>query len=255
VDHELLNELKLLNKFWPADEVLLIVDATAGRNMVKIAEDFNNSLKLTGLIVTKFDGTGQAGSTLSINYLTGLPIKFIGSGERIDELEVFHPDRLATRILGMGDIKTLMEKVNNAGNDIDENDLLSQISNDKFNFNDMLSLIKSMKKMGKLSKILSLIPGIGNKVSNNQLDEIEENLLLTTVLTNSMTNKEKTNPLIVRFPTRKARIIRGAGINETKFNKLLSNFEILKKKFKQISQFNKGGSSFQPNQIDELFQQ
>ena len=224
IDDKMMNEIKQLEKISNPDEVLLTVDAMTGQDAVNVADTFNKALNITGCILTKLDGDTRGGAALSIRKITGVPIKFAGMGEKLEDIEVFHPDRMASRILGMGDILSLVEK---AQEEIDEDEAMSMMEKmmtGKFNYNDLLKQMKMIKRMGKFSGILKMMPGMKNlgnmdKVDDKQLEYIE-------AIVNSMTFEERKKPeLINRSSSRRNRVANGSGRSYSEINKLVKMLE------------------------------
>ena len=220
VDESMMDEIQRIEKLVKPEEVLLTVDAMTGQDAVNVAKAFDDALNLTGCVLTKLDGDTRGGAALSIKKMTGVPIKFSGTGEKLEDIEVFHPERMASRILGMGDILSLVEK---ATEEIDEDEALSMMEkmlSGKFNYNDLLKQLKMIKRMGKFSGILKMLPGMKNlgnmdKIDDKQLEYIE-------ALVGSMTKEERKNPeLISRSSARRNRIAKGAGRSYSEINKLV----------------------------------
>ncbi len=236
IDTELMDELKRICRTVEVNEILLVVDSMVGQDAVNIAKTFNETLEITGVILTKLDGDTRGGAALSVKAVTGKPIKFIGTGEKIGDLEKFYPDRMASRILGMGDVLSLIERVENQ---IDEKQALEaakKLEDNKFDLNDLLEQFRSIKKMGNLKQLLAMIPGVGKQlkdvdIDDNQLQKIE-------AIITSMTNKERTKPEIINA-SRKKRIAAGCGQSVEAVNRLLKQYESMKKMFKQMN--SKGG--------------
>ena len=225
---ELKNELK------PA-EILFVVDSMTGQDAVKTAKTFHDKLDFTGVVLTKLDGDTKGGAALSIKAIVDVPIKFSSIGEKLNAIEQFHPDRMASRILGMGDIITFVEKAQQEF-DIDEAEKLEEkYRKNKFDFNDYLSQIKQIKKMGSVSSILSMLPGVGNKINQAQLDEKIFIRLEAIIL--SMTEYERKNPNVLNR-TRRRRIADGSGTSIQDVNKLIKQYEEMKKMMKNMN-FNK----------------
>lgn len=243
IDAALMDELKDIKQKINVTETLLVIDSMTGQDAVNIAKSFNDLLDIDGVILTKLDGDTRGGAALSVRATTGKPIKFIGLGEKIDSLEPFHPDRMASRILGMGDILTLIEK---AQSQIELDDsILSNKKNKKlkeFNLNDLLTQMKSIKKLGSLQQILSMVPGIGSKIKESEIDKGEVELKKIEVIISSMTKKEREKPSIINA-SRKKRIATGSGTSVQDINRLLRQFEQTQKMMKQFSnkfKFGKG---------------
>lgn len=238
INEELMNELKDIKKVTKPTEILLTVDAMLGQDSVNVAETFNKELDLTGVILTKLDGDTKGGAALSIKHVTGKPIKFIGVGEKMDDIEPFYPDRMANRILDMGDVMTLIEK---AQTNIDQDNakkLEKKIRENSFTFEDYLVQLEQMKKMGNISDLLSMIPGAGkykNALSNVDEKEMEKN----KAIIQSMTPRERNNPDIIKG-SHKKRIATGSGTSIQDVNTLIRQFSQAKELMKQFSGKNKG---------------
>ena len=220
IDEKMMGELVSIKKLVKPDEILLTVDAMTGQDAVNVANAFNEALSVTGCVLTKLDGDTRGGAALSIRKVTGVPIKFSGVGEKLDDLEVFHGDRMASRILGMGDVMSLIEK---AQENIDEDEamgIMDKMMSNKFNYDDMLKQFKMMSKMGSLSKVMGMMPGMGNmKQLVNQVDDNQFKVL--EVIINSMTKAERRNPeLINKSSHRRKRIATGSGRTVAEVNKL-----------------------------------
>lgn len=237
IDETLMQELKDIETAVKPAEILLVVDAMTGQDAVNVAESFDASLGLTGVILTKLDGDARGGAALSIRAVTQKPIKFIGTGEKLDQLEVFYPERMASRILGMGDVMTLIEK---AQQNIDEKkamELEQKMRNATFTLDDFLDNLNQMRSMGPLENILGMIPGMNAKALKGiQIDEKEIGHVEALVL--SMTKEERTNPDIINS-SRKQRIAEGAGQDVVQLNKLLKQFKEMKKMMKKFSSMEK----------------
>ncbi len=240
IDQKLMKELKEIKKFSFPIETLLVVDGMIGQEIINVTNEFNKNLSLSGVIITKLDGDTRAGATLSITYLTKLPIKFIGTGENISNLELFHPKRMADRILGMGDVDTLFEKLHE---NIDERTIktsLRRMMVGQFDLQDYLNQLKQLKKMGSMSGIIKMIPG-ANKVSDSKLEEAERKLKITEIILASTTIKERREPKLLKHIKRKQRIIKGSGRTEKEYNELINQFDKVKKKMDEIKrQINSG---------------
>lgn len=234
INEDLMKELQNVKDIAHPDEILLTVDAMAGQDAVNVALAFHKDLDITGIILTKLDGDTRGGAALSIKEMTGIPIKIMSNGEKLDAMEIFYPDRLADRILGMGDVLSLIDTVTE---NIDEDEMKSmaeKMMSDKFNYNDMLKQFKMIKRMGSLSKILGFIPGMGkmkaalNQVDDNAFDKIEAIIF-------SMTEKERKNPeLIEKDFKRRERIAKGSGRSIQEVNQLRQSFAQMKASMKQM---------------------
>lgn len=239
IDDELMNELANIKKDVIPDEILLLVDAMSGQDAVNTALGFDKKLGLTGVIISKLDSDTRGGAALSIRHLTGVPIKFTGVGEKIEDLDIFYPDRMAERILGMGDILTLVEK---AQEKIDEKEMrksAAKMMEGSFTLNDMLEQMKQIRKLGSLGGILKLIPGMP-KITPEQQQKAEKELKDFETIINSMTLEERNNPSILKN-SRKQRIARGSGKTNADINKVLKKYDSMKQMMKQMQQYKKSG--------------
>lgn len=240
VDEQLMNELQNIREATTPDEIMLVVDAMTGQDAVNVAEHFHNELTLTGVTLTKLDGDTRGGAALSVKAVTGCPIKFAGMGEKIDALEAFHPDRMANRILGMGDVLTLIEK---AQANVDEEralELEKKIRTQQFTFDDFLEQLEQVRNMGPLDEVLGMMPGM-NKIKgmkNMQLDE--KQLSHVEAIVRSMTKEEKHHPEIMNASRRK-RVAHGSGTKVQDVNRLIKQFNDMKKMMKQFTNMSKGG--------------
>ncbi|MBR2868275.1 MAG: signal recognition particle protein [Clostridia bacterium] len=231
IDEELMNELKSVKAEVKPHEILLVVDAMTGQDAVNVATAFDGALGIDGLILTKMDGDTRGGAALSARAVTGKPIKFVGMGEKLDNLDAFHPDRMASRILGMGDVLSLIEKAEMAIDEKKAEELEKKLLQNKFDLNDLMDQFDQIRKMGSIQDMLALIPGIGNKAKDIEVDERKFDRMRAIIL--SMTEKERTNPDIIN-PSRKKRIALGCGQSIEDVNRLLSQFRQMQKMFKQM---------------------
>jgi signal recognition particle subunit SRP54 len=242
IDEELMNELKNVKESVNPSEILLVVDSMTGQDAVNVAESFNSQLDITGVILTKLDGDTRGGAALSIKAITGKPIKFAGVGEKMSDLETFYPDRMASRILGMGDVLSLIEKAQQSIDQDEAKKLSDRMMSQEFNFEDFLTSMQQMKNLGPLNKILEMIPGANTKeIKNLDVEQSEKDLKRIEAIINSMTLKERRNPnLISSTPSRKKRIAAGSGTTIQEINKLMKEFESMKKMMKQMKGMQKG---------------
>lgn len=231
IDESLMEELIEIRESINPSEVLLVVDAMMGQDAVNVAKVFNERVGLTGIILTKIEGDARGGAALSIKEVTGCPIKFLGVGEKLDALEVFHPERLASRILGMGDVLTLIEKAQEALDLKKARELEKKLKKLEFTLEDLREQIQQMKKLGSVKDVLSLVPGLGKKINELPFDEKE--LIKIEAIINSMTKEERNNPRIINA-SRKRRIAKGSGTTVQDVNKLLKSYEEMLKVFKQV---------------------
>lgn len=232
VDEELMNELKNIKSRVHPHEILLVVDSMTGQDAVNVATSFNEALGIDGLILTKLDGDTRGGAALSARAVTGKPIKFVGTGEKLGDLDVFHPDRMASRILGMGDMLSLIEKAENELDEKKAKELEEKLRKNKFDLNDLLDQFRQIKKMGNLKDMLAMIPGLGKKINDVEIDEKQFDKIEAIIL--SMTPKERAKPDIIN-PSRKRRIAAGCGMQVEDVNKLLSQYRQMQKMFKQLN--------------------
>lgn len=242
IDEDLMKELQDVKEGVNPDEILLVVDAMTGQDAVNVAESFNSKLDVTGVVLTKLDGDTRGGAALSIKAITGKPIKFVGIGEKMNDFEVFHPDRMASRILGMGDVLTLIEKAQQAIDEKEAEKLGNRLMNQEFNLEDFQQAMQQMKNLGPLNKIMEMIPGISTKeLQGVDLSQGEKELKKTEAIISSMTIKERRNPsLVSSSSSRKKRIASGSGTTIQDINKLLKQFEEMKKMMKQMKGMQKG---------------
>lgn len=227
IDEKLMQELKDIQSSVNVDETLLTVDALVGQNATNVALTFNSKIKITGLIMTKLDGDSRGGAALSIKKLTGIPIKYAGVGEKVTDFENFHPDRMADRILGMGDIVTLVEEMQEKIDAKQAEKTSRRLQQGQFDLNDMLSLMKQMNKLGPLRKILMMLPNMP-KMDDEQVDAAQAMLKKTEVIINSMTRQERKKPEMVKA-SRKLRIAKGAGVQPNDVSKLVESFDTMRK--------------------------
>ena len=232
IDEELMNELKALKSEVHPHEILLVVDSMTGQDAVNVATSFNEALGIDGLVLTKLDGDTRGGAALSARAVTGKPIKFIGIGEKLDDLDVFHPDRMASRILGMGDVLSLIEKAEQTLDEKKAVELEKKLRENKFDLNDLIDQIDQIRKMGSIKDTLKLIPGIGKKLDNIDIDERQFDR--TKAIVQSMTKAEREKPEIIN-PSRKRRIAAGCGQQVEDVNKLLVQFRQMQQMFKQMN--------------------
>ena len=231
IDNELMEELKSIKEKVNPREILLVVDSMAGQDAVNVSKTFNDLLQITGVILTKFDGDARGGAALSVKDTTGCPIKFIGTGEKLGDLEPFHPNRVASRILGMGDVLSLIERAQESFDQEDTMNMAKKLSENKFDFEDFLSLFNQIKKLGSFKSIISRLPGIGNLNNLNIDDKIFGKI---EAIIFSMTPKERKNPKII-CSSRKKRIAKGSGSRVEDVNNLLRRFDDMKKMMKQLN--------------------
>ena len=233
IDEELMDELVNIKKAVNPDEILLTVDAMTGQDAVNVAKSFNDLLDITGVVLTKMDGDTRGGAALSVKYITGKPIKFVGMGEKMDAIDVFHPDRIASRILGMGDILSLIEKAEAAYDEKSAKELEKKMREQTFTLDDFLVQMRQLKKMGNLDQLLAMMPGVNQgALKNAQIDENQ--MAKTEAIILSMTKSERLKPEIINGSRRK-RIANGSGTQVADVNNLLRQFEQTKKMMKQFT--------------------
>lgn len=231
IDEDMMTELQKIKENVTVHQTILVVDAMTGQDAVNAASSFNDKVGIDGVILTKLDGDTRGGAALSIRYVTGKPILYAGMGEKLSDLELFYPDRMASRILGMGDILSLIEK---AQVDFDEEkgkELERKMRKNEFDFNDFLDSMEQMNKMGGIGDILNMIPGVGSKLKGQEIDD--KPLRMTKAIILSMTPKERANPKCIN-PSRKIRIAKGAGVQVQDVNRLLKQFDQMKQMMKQF---------------------
>ncbi len=239
VDDDLMAELERLNEALVPDEILLVVDAMTGQEAVKVASEFQRRLPLTGVLLSKLDGDARGGAALSVRSVTGLPIKYVGTGETVRDIEPFHPDRMAGRILGMGDVMSLVEKVQEEHDVAEAAALEKRMRKQGLTLEDFLDQIQKIRKMGPLNKIMEMIPGAGKLAAGaGEIDERE--VARTQAIIQSMTRKERLKPVILNGSRRK-RIAKGSGTSVQEVNRLLRQFAEMQKMMKTLSRFQKSG--------------
>lgn len=236
IDEDMMDELVDIKSTVDVHETLLVVDAMTGQDAVNVASEFNEKIGLDGVILSKADGDTRGGAALSVKAVTGKPILFVSNGEKLDQIEPFYPDRMANRILGMGDVLSLIEKAEQAALDRDEEKdkkMVSRLKKGKFDFNDYLESLSAMRKMGGLSSIMSMMPGMGGKMPDIDTDESALKLKRTEAIVLSMTPEERENPKLMN-PRRKFRIAKGAGLDIAEVNRFIKQFEQSQKMMKQL---------------------
>lgn len=240
IDEELMQELKNLKTNIKPHEILLVVDSMTGQDAVNVAETFNEALDISGVVLTKLDGDTRGGAALSIREMIQKPIKFIGVGEKMNDFEVFHPDRMASRILGMGDVLSLIEKAQEAIDEKEATELSQKMLENDFTYDDYLTALEQMKKLGPLNKIMEMIPGMPKEIKDIDFAAGEKELAKVKAIIQSMTAKERKNPkLIVGSSSRKKRIAQGSGTSLQAVNKLIKGHEMMRKQMKQFKSLTK----------------
>ena len=236
IDEALMDELNRITETVEVNDILLVIDSMVGQDAVNIAKAFNDILAIDGVILTKLDGDTRGGAALSVRAVTGKPIMFVGVGEKLDELDEFHPDRMASRILGMGDVLSLIERVESELDQKKAEEAAKRLKENKFDMNDLLAQFQQIKKMGSLKSILSMLPGMDKQLRDVDIDDRQ--MLRIEAIIKSMTAKEREKPDIINA-SRKRRIAAGSGMRVEDVNKLLNQYDQMKKMFRQMSA--KGG--------------
>ena len=238
INEELMEELKNIKEAVRPQEILLVVDAMTGQDAVTVADSFNGQLGVDGIILTKLDGDARGGAALSVRSVTGKPIKYIGMGEKMEDLEPFYPDRMASRILGMGDVLSLIEKAQKAYDEKQAMEMAQKMRNNDFTLEDFLDQMQQIKKMGPLKDLIGMIPGM-SQLNLNDVDVDPKAMAHIEAIIQSMTKEERSNPSILNGP-RKKRIANGSGRTIAEVNRLLKQFEEMKKMMKQVNSLAKG---------------
>ncbi len=238
IDDTLMEELENIKRETTPDEILLVVDSMTGQDAVNVAESFNQRLDITGVILTKLDGDTRGGAALTVLAVTGKPVKFAGIGEKLDDIEPFYPDRMANRILGMGDVLTLIDKAKTAIDEKAVQKAMQKMQENKFDLNDLYAQFEQIEKMGSIHSLLNMIPGVAGKVKEEDIDE--RKMPRTKAIISSMTKKEREKPSIIDAK-RKRRIAAGSGTSVEEVNQLLKQFDQMQKVMKQMVLSGKGG--------------
>jgi len=239
IDEKLMGELQNIKTEVNPNEILLVIDSMTGQDSVNVAQSFNSLLEIDGVILTKLDGDTRGGAAISVRAITGKPIKFIGTGEKLEDLQPFHPERMASRILGMGDVLSLIERAQDQYDDEQINELESKIKRNKFDLNDMLGQLEQISKMGSMQQLLGMLPGqMGSQLANAEIDESQ--IDRTKAVIRSMTKKERSTPNIIDGKRRR-RIAKGSGVEVQEVNKVLKQYEQTNKMMKQMTGLNKKG--------------
>ena len=241
IDEQLMQELKDVSVAIKPKEVLLVVDAMSGQDSVNVAKEFNEKLRITGLVMSKLDGDARGGAALSIKHLTGIPIKFSGVGEKIEDIEIFYPERMAERILGMGDVLTLIEKAEEAIDEKEAKKAVNKMMNGTFSLDDMLIQMEQINKLGSMKGIMRFIPGMP-KISDEQMEQANVQLKKTKAVISSMTKEERIHPEILKA-NRKIRIAKGSGTQASDVNRVINQHEKMKEMMKQMKGMMKNGKN------------
>ena len=239
IDEALMDELKQIKETTNPDEIFLVVDAMTGQDAVNVAQSFNDLLGLTGVVLTKLDGDTRGGAALSVKAVTNTPIKFVGLGEKLDALEAFHPERMASRILGMGDVLSLIEKAQSSVDEEKARELEQKMRSASFTFEDFLDQLSQVKKMGPLDEILGMLPGANKMKGLKNIQVDDKQISHVEAIIQSMTKHEKVHPEVINA-SRKKRIAKGSGRTVQEVNRLLKQFEDMKKMMKQMTNMSKG---------------
>ncbi|BAP00985.1 signal recognition particle protein [Mycoplasmopsis californica HAZ160_1] len=242
IDDALMNELEDLKRIAHPDEIFFVADALSGQDIINVASTFNEKLNLTASVITKLDSDARGGAALSLAKVLGLPIKFIGTGEKISNLDLFYPDRMADRILGMGDVLSLIEKAEEVYNPDDASNMIAKILKGSFTLDDLMSNLSQIKRLGKMKSILKMIPGLANKISDDKISEAEQKMASYEILISSMTKKERKNPKLLKQASRKARILAGSGRSAFEYNRLINDFEAMSKQMSEMAKKIKSGN-------------
>lgn len=240
IDEDMMAELQEIKENVEIDDTILVVDAMTGQDAVNVATTFNEKIGVDGVILTKLDGDTRGGAALSIRAVTGKPILYVGMGEKLSDLEQFYPDRMASRILGMGDIQSLIEKAAAQVDEEQAKELSQKLRKAEFDYNDFLSQMQQIKKMGGMGSILSMMPGVGSQLAGVDMDEGERSMHRVESIILSMTKEERANPGLMN-PSRKQRIAKGAGVDIGEVNRLVKQFDQMKKMMKQMPGLMGGG--------------
>ena len=240
VDENMMEELEQIKEAVNVYQTILVVDAMTGQDAVNVSGTFNDKIGIDGVILTKLDGDTRGGAALSIRSVTGKPILYIGMGEKLSDLEQFYPDRMASRILGMGDIQSLIEKAAAQVDEEQAKELSQKLRKAEFDYNDFLSQMQQIKKMGGMGSILSMMPGVGSQLAGVDMDEGERSMHRVESIILSMTKEERANPGLIN-PSRKQRIAKGAGVDIGEVNRLVKQFDQMKKMMKQMPGLMGGG--------------
>jgi len=232
IDEEMMNEIAAIKDAVKPDEILFVVDSMTGQDAVNTAKAFNDRLNFDGVVLTKLDGDTRGGAALSIKSVVNKPIKFVGTGEKLDAIDVFYPERMADRILGMGDIVTLVERAQEQFDEVEAKRLQKKIAKDQFNFNDFLGQLQQIKKMGNMKDLMGMIPGVGKAIKD--IDISNDSFKNIEAIIHSMTMKERENPALING-SRRQRIATGSGTNIQEVNKLMKQFDEMRKMMKMMS--------------------
>lgn len=240
INEQLMQELVDIKKISKPNEIFFVADALSGQDIINVAQTFNDKINISGAIITKLDSDARGGAALSIRYLLNIPIVFIGTGEKVSNIDLFHPDRMADRILGMGDVLSLIEKAEEVIDEKKSKKMMNKIIKGDFDLDDLLDNLKQVKKLGSIKKILKFLPG-NLKIDEGQASKADEKLKLFEIIISSMTLKERKDPRLLKNSSRKERIIKGSGRTVQEYNQLINEFELMKKRIKDFSSKAKNG--------------
>ena len=249
-DDVLMEELEMIKKTSKPSEIIFVADGFSGQEIVNVAEEFNKRIKISSAIITKLDSDAKGGAALSIASILGVPIRFAGIGEKVTDFELFHPDRMASRILGLGDIDTLTEKAAEISDEKQQERMFRKMLSGKFDMVDLLESMEMMAKMGNISGVAKMIPGLSKLAP--QSEGMEEKLEVYKILISSMTKREQRSPKLLNLPKRKERIMKGSGRTPQEFNELLRKFEQMQKQMKKIGQMIKSGRMPNLNDLSRM---
>lgn len=251
IDEELMQELYDIKKLINPHETIFVADAMSGQDVINVARAFNDKLRIDGTIITKLDSDARGGAALSITSLLNVPIMFVGTGEKANALEIFYPTRMANRILGMGDVLSLIEKAEESFDEASSKKMMNRLLHGHFDMNDLINQLSQMKKMGKMSKVLKMLPGMADKIDETKLDSAENKLALYEIMISSMTKKERKNPKLLKETSRKTRIMRGSGRSAQEYNQLINDFDRMKKQVTEMAKSMKSGN-FNPGMFGKM---
>ena len=248
IDDALMAELVRVKALINPDEILFVADALSGQDIINVATSFHEKLTLSGTIITKLDSDARGGAALSLRYLLQIPIVFIGTGEKVSNLDLFYPERMADRILGMGDVLSLIEKAEEVIDEKKSKRMITKMIQGNFDLDDLLDNLKQVKKLGSLQKLIKFLPG-NLKIDQDKAAQAEAKIHLFEIMISSMTRAERKDPRLLKQASRKARIIKGSGRSNQEYNLLLSEFELMRKRMKEFSTKVKSGGAFDPSKF------
>lgn len=254
IDDGLMLELKKMKNAINPDEIILVVDAMTGQDIINVAKVFNETIGLTGTIITKLDSDARGGAALSITHLTKVPIKFIGTGEKLTQLDLFHPDRMANRILGMGDVVSLVEKAQDVIDEKQAKRSMTRMLGGQFDLEDFRQQLEMMASMGSMGNIMKMMPGsMANSVSETKMDQKQKEFAIYSVLMSSMTKKERRNPKLLDQFSRRNRVLKGSGRKPQEIMKLLKEYKKMKEQMKKVSQMMRSNKFSGMDDIGKMF--